>query len=221
MTQKGEPDVTVLALHDNEDGNLIGELRWSAAPGAVFTLELTPDGRLIEWRARADSGQTLSARRLRAAPIGGMERALRRHVSRHVETLHERLSATYSIGKLVGGKIVVRPATSAERAEKQKRLQEAVDRLADFVERPRTGPVGRSDRSYAAVAALYVEAVAQGSSRPVHVVADRMQLAEKTIQNYLFKARERGLLTSLGRGKAGGQLTDKAKEMLNGNDQAP
>jgi hypothetical protein len=36
------------------------------------------------------------------------------------------------------------------------------------------------------------------------------------VRNYLFKARERSLLTSAGPGRAGGELTDKAKEILDG-----
>ena len=64
---------------------------------------------------------------------------------------------------------------------------------------------------------MYVDLLDGGNQRPVSTLAEQMHLCEKTIRNYLFKARERDLLTSVGRGVSGGELTDKAKEILDGD----
>ena len=218
MTPKGEPDVAVEDWQQTKDGSVVGKVRWAAAPGAVFLLEITSDGRLVKCWATADEGKALSARQLRAAPVGAMERSIRREVAGTGEAMQ-------TFTTLYRG-LVERwlPEGSAERAElldQAAGLPEFARSLADFAERPRTGPAGRDDRSYAALAALYVRLINDGEQRPIRAVADRLGLAEKTVQNHLFKARERGLLTSLGRGRAGGQLTDKAKEILSVHHQAP
>jgi hypothetical protein len=78
----------------------------------------------------------------------------------------------------------------------------------------RPGSRGRDDVHYAEVAAAYVAAFKAGSDRPVVDVADSLYVAPKTVSNKLFRARERGLLTSPPRGRAGGELTGKAKALL-------
>lgn len=84
---------------------------------------------------------------------------------------------------------------------------------AGGAERPR-GPTGKGDRALAALARDYVELCTMTRSPKVELAA-RRNLAQSTIQSYLFRARERGLLTTEGRGKAGGQLTPKAVAILN------
>ena len=211
VTPKGVADVSVLDWHRIKGGGVVGDLRWGAAPGASFRLVVTGDGRLVEWRATADAGGSLSARQLRAAPVGAMERALRAEVAGTGAALGQ---LTTLFRRLHDRGI---PLDDIDLAE----WSDFARSLSDFGERPRTGPAGRGDDSYAALSALYVGLIDEGEQRPIRAVADRLGLAEKTVQNHLFKARERGLLTSLGRGKAGGQLTNKAKEILSGNDQAP
>ncbi len=211
--------MTVLAWSMNEtNGNIIGELLWEPAAGATFRLEMAKDGRLVEWSARADAGCSLSARQLRAAPIGGMERAVRQEIASWRDVLHGQLRDGARRGEFVDGRLVVREATGAEMTD---RWGDVVAWLSDFSDRPRTGPTGRSDRSYAALAKAYIETLDTGESTPVRALAEQLGLGEKTVRNHLFKARERGLLTSLGRGRAGGALTPKAKEILSGDDQTP
>lgn len=199
--------MTLLDWHHTAKDHVTGRVRWSAAPGAVFFLELARDGRLVEWRATADEGRSLSARQLRAAPIGAMEREIRREVGA-VSDVFQQVAAVIA-------RVEDRWGIDLDRAVADLSAIWAKS-LTDFAERPRTGPAGRGDRAYAELAALYVSLVDSGEPRPIRAVAGRVGLAEKTVQNHLFKARERGLLTSLGRGRAGGLLTDKAKEILNG-----
>lgn len=80
----------------------------------------------------------------------------------------------------------------------------------------RVGRRGRSDRYYAKLAARYVAALEDGSTAPVAAVAE--QLGEgysgAYVRDALHRARGRGLLTRPQRGRAGGQLTDKALKAL-------
>lgn len=73
---------------------------------------------------------------------------------------------------------------------------------------------GRDDRAYAVVAANYVERVAARSPHPVEDVAAALFLSPSQVRNLLYEARRRDLLTRAGRGRAGGHLTDKARDLL-------
>ncbi len=83
---------------------------------------------------------------------------------------------------------------------------------AGEVTRPR-GPSRKGDRKLAELARDY-EALCDTTAAPKPALAAKLNLAESTIQSYLFRARERGLLTSEGRGRAGGHLTPKARAIL-------
>lgn len=199
--------MSVTDWRQTSQGHIVGELRWGAAPGAAFRLELAPDGRLVELQARADAGTSLSARQLRAAPIGAMERAVRREVGGFGDLVSELAGVFRDLADRFGMNEAAGMATDWEQWSRS---------LDDFRDRPRTGPAGRSDKSYAVLAALYIQFIDGGEARPVRAVASRLGMSEKTVQNHLYKAREKGFLTSRGRGRAGGQLTDKAKEILRG-----
>jgi hypothetical protein len=51
---------------------------------------------------------------------------------------------------------------------------------------------------------------------PVRGLAREHNYSEFQIRNWLHEARERGLLTAAPTGRAGGSLTDKAKDLLDG-----
>ncbi len=175
----------------------VGHVHWSAAPDLVFKLEVTMDGRVAEFSARAESGETVTARRLRQAPIGAMERAVRKEVRDSYNEGAEMFPPGSDIGR------------------------HARATAASFSDHPRPGAAGRKDIHYLAVAEAYVRAFDNGDPHPVKSVAAQLTLSTKTVGNRLYEARERGLLTSVGRGRAGGHLTDKAKELLSGHNQAP
>lgn len=93
------------------------------------------------------------------------------------------------------------------------------------VELPRgPGRRGTPDLEYARWAAVYAAAVEQAPTRPVHhmidtgmidhLVADPSHVTNAEVRARLRRARERGLLTSAAAGVAGGELTDKAKTLL-------
>jgi hypothetical protein len=73
------------------------------------------------------------------------------------------------------------------------------------------------DYFYAAIAALYVDAHAAGSRRPVADVADQLPKPYEAsfVRDALSKARARGLLErSAGQRHAGGELTARGMEVL-------
>jgi len=82
----------------------------------------------------------------------------------------------------------------------------------DADRRPR-GPKGGGDVRLARIARQYVDLL--GEERPVEALAAANGIARSTAQSYLYRARERDLLTSAGRGRAGGELTERAQQLLN------
>jgi hypothetical protein len=83
-----------------------------------------------------------------------------------------------------------------------------------FAESRRPGRRGRDDVEYAAVADVYIKHVRLNSSAPVERAAEELNYSTSTVRALLNKARNRGLLTRAGPGRAGGDLTEKAKRLL-------
>ena len=81
---------------------------------------------------------------------------------------------------------------------------------------PKRGrPQMRSDEFYAKLAEAYTQRVAQGSPHPTEDVARRRKLSAARVRDLLHTARQRGLLSTVGRGRSGGDLTPKALAVLN------
>lgn len=85
--------------------------------------------------------------------------------------------------------------------------------LKEFVRHRRPGRSGRPDVFYARLAAEYVDLL-RTSSTPTKDLAERHHFSSTSMRDYLNQARTRGLLTRSQRGRAGGQLTDKARRLL-------
>jgi hypothetical protein len=87
---------------------------------------------------------------------------------------------------------------------------------ASLNEPRRPGRRGHPDRYYAEIAAAYVRIVERGSSRPAEDVAEERGdgYSAAYIRSVLHIARERGLLTKMRRGVAGGTLTAKSTAIL-------
>lgn len=80
----------------------------------------------------------------------------------------------------------------------------------------RLGPSGYSDLFYARVAARYASLVAAGEAQPMRRMSSEQEgVPIPTVRTQVSEARKRGLLTDAPRpGRAGGELTDKAIEIL-------
>ncbi|MCC2278512.1 hypothetical protein LKL35_24255 [Streptomyces sp. ET3-23] len=81
-----------------------------------------------------------------------------------------------------------------------KRLREAASR-------------GVTDEYLALLASAYVGYVNDGGTGPLAHLAEKVGKSESTIKGHLWQARKRGLLTGSA-GRAGGELTEKATEIL-------
>lgn len=90
---------------------------------------------------------------------------------------------------------------------------------SEFLLNRRPGKVGRSDHFYARVAYRYLELVRAGPS-PTRALADERHISQSSARDLVHEARARGLLTSMGRGQAGGHLTDKARTLLQSDQGA-
>lgn len=80
----------------------------------------------------------------------------------------------------------------------------------------RVGRRGRDDRYYAKWAAAYVDALTR-SGRPIEDLRRRHSLSASQVRNLVHACRKRGLLTSSPSGRAGGDLTDSARALLEEN----
>lgn len=76
----------------------------------------------------------------------------------------------------------------------------------------RPGRAGRSDVEYARLALLYVDLLDHPT--PAKELARREYLSPSQVRNLLVVARRRHLLTDPPVGRAGGELTDKARRLL-------
>jgi hypothetical protein len=77
----------------------------------------------------------------------------------------------------------------------------------------RAGRAGRDDLYYAEWAAEYVAALSR-SSRPVREMARKHGKPLQTMTNLVKKCRDKEMLTPTTQGRPGGQLTERAKELL-------
>jgi hypothetical protein len=77
----------------------------------------------------------------------------------------------------------------------------------------RVGRRGRDAAYYARWAAEYVDALSR-SPRPVEDLAARHSLSASQIRNLMHACRRRGMLTASPPGRAGGELTPRAIELL-------
>lgn len=98
----------------------------------------------------------------------------------------------------------------------------AVEHLGErwgAVETPRPGQRGRPELFYAKVALDYVRARQKAPDTPIRAMVEAARAAgehatEDELRARLRRARARKLLTAAPRGKAGGELTPKARKLL-------
>jgi len=84
----------------------------------------------------------------------------------------------------------------------------------------RPGRAGRGDRYYAAWASRYLAALERHPSAPIAELADKYDISRSSARDLVHKARERGLLTKRGQGRAGGALTEKGRVALEPSKKA-
>jgi hypothetical protein len=166
---------------------VVGEMR-------IFPHDEHEGRRPGEWR-----GEYLGS--LAPAPDGGISARLLRQVQvgKHLRVLDQVLTQHGARLKELG---IAVPAD--RRPPRPVKLRERVHDRDDL---------------YARIAADYVATCKAGSRSPAADIARRWKLGTgprgaAKVRDLLFKARRRGLLERITRGKLGGELTDKARELL-------
>jgi hypothetical protein len=84
-----------------------------------------------------------------------------------------------------------------------------------FTRNSARGRKGRSDLDLARIAQSYVQA-AEEVEKPIDALCGQLHLSAATVRGILWQARKRGLLTPAPAGQSGGQLTGRAKGLLDG-----
>ena len=155
----------------------------------------------------------ITTRALRKVPLGAVERQARQYMRElalgNLDDAKAQLTITDTDVTIVqplyrGGGAGSAWAIAA---------QAAVDAAA--IEIVRTGQRGTDDLVYAKAAALYVTLLTK--PKPIERMAETMICSISQARNLVAKARDRDLLTRVGQGRVGGELTAKAIDLLKGN----
>ncbi len=97
----------------------------------------------------------------------------------------------------------------------QQRAESAQGTALEGLSEALTQAKGVTDEYLAVLSAFYVRVVEIGQRAPIQALEAVTGTKQATLKGHLRAARQRGFLTKV-EGKAGGQLTDKAVEMLRG-----
>lgn len=175
-----------------------GAVRHRDFPGWVFELELDADGTVRQLTVTPSTVQQGTDEGAAVypgtAPAGGVTARMLRRVP--LGAISEGLR------KDVVGRVAQVKSDRVAQAEW----------VSDFDENRRPGRRGRSDRFYAELALAYVALLP--SAAPVAELAAARHLSTSQMRGLLHEARTRKLLTTPPQGRSGGQLTPKARELL-------
>lgn len=171
---------------------------------ARIALDLARDGRVLRFEATIEGDGALTRRMLCAVNVGEIQRAVRAEWEDAAHARMQTLRKAEAQGHTFG------PDTLLGRLARDAR------RVAEDLETERPRQRSDAERRWAEIAQLYVRALVEPD--PVRAVAAALPgETPQSIRNVLYKARKRGLLTPVGQGRAGGELTDKARRLLDGN----
>jgi len=170
------------------------------------------DSRMGEW-----SGQFLGV--AAHVPGRGITASLLRQITpgNHLRQLPAIMRATMQRSWFTyaeeQGKIIRRPAPS-ELLFSKRGFFGASDFQAPKLRGSKVGRPGRSDTFLALIAAEYTRTIAIGSQRPIKDVAREFRQPESAVRNWIYQARERRLLKGRQWGQRGGELTKRARMLL-------
>jgi hypothetical protein len=175
----------------------------------VVVMAFRTDGTVARFELRAVDDGALTAPMLRAIPFGALATAARGWRTENVHWVTDGVSEDL-VAEAGSGE----PVPPGFHEQVIERVREARERLSN----PRRA--GRGDRYYAALAVAYENWVPTG--RPLETLAEDLGpgLPLTTLRSQLREARERGLLEPKepGRGRKRGWATDRAKQLLEDND---
>lgn len=194
------------------------------APGWDLSVELTAAGQAVGYALSAPLALVwpagpefprevraggITARRIREVPWLQVERGAR---------YFAKLAAAFDLADATAtaqflnddGQVI-----EEQRLHPEKDSIEAARRLRAFRDTPADRTITRanerSELDLARIARTYAN---ESTGRPVAAVATAQSISESAARNVVSRARQRGLLSAGQRGRASGQLTDKARQLL-------
>jgi hypothetical protein len=223
-----EPE-TIWLVHERFDGWEFGvEFTDSAQVSGLYTRAAVdinhPDNPSRDFNRRPlirALPEVMTTRFMRSIPWQEIEEGARTHLRRAREqALFDAASlwtAQDAAGEPVGSGPLVQgggPGGPAESIASD--MVKALD-----VPRARSGPVPLPDEDLVRFAAAYVKAREDPatSKSAIRTVAAQLGYTESTVRGKISECRRRGLLTQTTRGRSGGELTDKAIDLLNREQQ--
>jgi len=193
-------------------GEVIAEVKVSSHPGwkiSVTYRAVETQLTLVEIRVRVNGIDELHSRLRSVAPLNSLAGALAPGAVTAIGLRSIPLSAIENACR----KRLAREIRQLRKHEVQSLLvtldTESLE-ASDFLD------LTTADQLYLTTAAKYVDALGKGTSRPLEALAVKLERTPSSVRNLLYMARQRGFLTESPRGKAGGHLTNKAKEYLHG-----
>ncbi len=180
--------------------------------GRLAGFRMAPRGQSKGQVIAPTQGSGLTVEKMRTIQLAPIERAARKFLRERLEADRADAEAEITImgptGQVVGRTPLFQGAgpgspAAIEAARRVQLLQ---------IEVSRTGRRGTDEVVYAKAAALYVSLL--DKPKPVERMAADQNMAVSQARNLIFKARDKGLLTGFGQGKAGGELTQKAIDLL-------
>jgi hypothetical protein len=219
------------ATASHEDGVWVG-LRHPNYPITHFAIYFERDGvasRLLVEPVRSGNitgtGAQLTRRFVRDIPFGELEQAaLPIAIRRLAEEAHDAAAVvtfTDASGNTVGQSPLVDdggPDTEVARAAARRHALLAQSKGDGGARRKGGRPALHPDEFYALMAYRYVQALQFGRD-PIRAVARDADCSMSQARNHISVARRKELLTATLPGRAGGQLTGKAGELLEKGNQ--
>ncbi|MGD9996961.1 MAG: hypothetical protein AB7R77_27885 [Ilumatobacteraceae bacterium] len=190
------------------------------AVGFYFEADGTMSGVRVEpFKLSADGpmaiGVQLTSRRLREIPFANLEH-LARDIARKSAARRVELAGAEAVVMNAAGEVVERVALEhggGPGSLKQRRAQAEFGALSSTKAKAAGGrPRLHDDTHLAFIADRYTSCL--GLPDPIAEVARVESLSRSQVRNLVARARERGMLTHTPRGRAGGQLTPKAAQLM-------
>lgn len=172
-----------------------------------------PDWEFVVWLSDSGVAVGFEVRPLGSVPYG--VRGGRRKLTADPTPITARMMHSLPVGELQRAAVLIERRHLSHLATMSPRFVEWAEAMKAA---PRPGRRGRDDRFYAALARDYV-VVLSTSSSPVADLGEKYAMSRSQVRNLLHEARQRGLLTTPAtRGQAGGELTDRARALLEEGD---
>jgi hypothetical protein len=202
MKQK-ETDESLREAFDPDGQRILATLNQRYEPGASWQETDLPGGWTVREDLAPEDGRrivtslTIRPTKAGAVPTGGVTARLLRlvKVGQFASGLRQTLAKFYG-------------------ADAATRIFDGIGWASRPRRRKRPARLRADDRYYAELARDYVELGQTGERKPTAALAAARGVPDDVMRSHIHLARKNGFLTETGRGKAGGELTARARRAL-------